>query len=81
MSEFASVDRDKMIAAENAADEKFARMHPDFHAWWQRHPHCDPEPKFAVRARIAYKCRCYQDEFLEAKQFGLSQPRTTEYSD
>lgn len=67
------MDVAQLIAWNKKYDEIFAKKHPDFVAWWHKHPHCDPDSKWAVKPRVAWLCQCYQDEFLEAKQFGLNE--------
>lgn len=56
----------------NHYDAKFAKEHPGFVKWWFNHAHCDKDPKFAVAARVAWKCACYQQEYLEAKEIGIA---------
>ncbi len=63
---------DKFKAANDKFDNEFARQHPDFVAWWHKHPHCDPIEKWRVAPRVAWKAKCYRDEFMEAKSVGLT---------
>ena len=65
------IDIEKLKKANAKFDSKFAEDYPEFTAWWAKHPHCDEKPKWAVSARVAYKCERYQDEFLGSKQIGL----------
>ncbi len=66
------MDIDKLIEENKLCDDAFAKQQPDFVRWWSQHPHCDPDPKFAVRARVAHKCQCYRQEFLDAKEVGVA---------
>ncbi len=53
-------------------DREFAAKYPAFVKWWSSHKHNDPDPKYAVAPRIAYRCAIYYDEYQEAKQFGAT---------
>lgn len=64
------MDLKKLAECNKRFDSEFCQKHQDFVAWWAKHPHNDPNPIYAVNPRIAYKCACYQDEFLEAKSIG-----------
>jgi len=64
------MDIDKLIIANDKFDEEFERMHPKFARWWRSHPHCDSDPKWAVKPRVAWKCEIYQQEYMEAKSVG-----------
>lgn len=66
------MDIDKLIEANQRFDKEFQRTHPQFVQWWANHPHCDKDPKFAVAPRVAWKCECYQQEYLEAKEIGIA---------
>lgn len=57
---------------ENHYDAKFAKEHSEFARWWRTHPHCDSDPKWSVKPRVAWKCEIYQQEFMEAKSVGIA---------
>lgn len=66
------IDHDKLAQANNRLDAKFAADHKDFVTWWHRHDHCDPDPKYAIPARVAWKAQCYRQEYLGAKEVGAA---------
>ena len=61
------VDLAVLAQWEKHFDDKFARDFPQFIAWFQTHPDYQQE----ISPRIAHKCQRYQDEYLEAKQYGV----------
>lgn len=65
------MDIDKLTKANQKRDAQFAADNKDFVVWWHKHPHCDPDPKWAVAARVAYKCQSYRQEFFETREVGL----------
>jgi len=66
------MDKQKLDRANNRFDAEFGATHTDFVIWWHKHPACDPDPKFAVPARVAFKCQSYREEFMESKQHGAA---------
>lgn len=64
------MDLKKIREFEVQYDKAFAEKHMDFVVWWAGHRHNDPDPKYAVAPRVAYKCACFYDEFWNAKQVG-----------
>ncbi len=62
----------KLLAELHAKyDTEFAETHPMFVRWWAKHKHNDPDPKYAIAPRIAFKCACFYDEYQEAKTIGV----------
>ncbi len=57
------------VAAESA-DRQFADRHPNFLKWWAHHGEKDPEPRYAVPARVAFTVARYADEFTQWQRLG-----------
>ncbi len=63
----------KLLAELSAKyDREFSEKYPAFVKWWAKHTSNDPDPRYAIAPRIAYKCACFYDEYQEAKQFGAA---------
>jgi hypothetical protein len=51
------------------ADEAFEKLYPEFVAWFRKHP----DYQEGIRPRIAHTCARYQQEYMEAKSYGITE--------
>ena len=49
-------------------DEKFEKEYPQFTAWFRTHL----DYQEGIRPRIAYKCECYRQQYLAAREVGVA---------
>lgn len=65
------MDFKKIKEAERKFDSDFMMEHLDFVEWWAKHPHNDAPENYKIPPRKAWQCKCYRDEYMEAKSIGL----------